>query len=408
MSVRPTKALSDVYGKIQQLLLSFPHNLCDAQQLFDHYHGIFEAFKNAANILILVQREPARIESSGTIPTNLGQLEKQLDLILSENGFDDTCFKVELLAHFLDRDEGFQDKERPKKTRPSEWVQDPFLVLKADSGHDILLESSTFSRYNSHQAGDQLIADRIAAQTKFLLKPLPVYLEGGNILVGDDFCLIGSDVLEKNLIVSDESSGLLQIENQIRNALGVEQIVWIQNIEDSCSPLAPSPVSLAKFMHIDMYITLGGKLSNGKELIFVAEISELSGWNVHPCMLNDLKDFLQSVADNLSKKQNSSIEFHVERIPIILFNSGEDIVMSYNNCLIERYSNHKNVYLPKFAAEEELNGERIIAIENMVKMSFERFGYCVQMVDFDGYFNYLARKFGALRCVTKVLNRLSN
>ena len=77
------------------------------------------------------------------------------------------------------------------------WAEDPYVVIQdtdPESTATYLMEPFTFNR-----SGDALIAERIAQASPFQSTQSPLYFQGGNVLIGDDFVMLGIDYLYNTL-----------------------------------------------------------------------------------------------------------------------------------------------------------------------------------------------------------------
>jgi hypothetical protein len=69
------------------------------------------------------------------------------------------------------------------------WTEDGYVIVKDDkSGETFFLEPYEFPRY-----ADGLIADFVSHATDLKDTQAPLYFQGGNVLIGDDFFFIGAD-----------------------------------------------------------------------------------------------------------------------------------------------------------------------------------------------------------------------
>jgi len=101
---------------------------------------------------------------------------------------------TDLLAQWLVRN-GLRDKARlidcPDDLRFTVWADDMFLVGEDQAGrHGYGIVPPQFPR-----SGDGKVAEVLARSGCFSLRGSPLFFQGGNILVGDDFLLIGADDL---------------------------------------------------------------------------------------------------------------------------------------------------------------------------------------------------------------------
>ena len=68
------------------------------------------------------------------------------------------------------------------------------IVNDRDSDNRYMLEPFSFPRF-----GDGLIADFVSNETHLRSNQAPLYFQGGNVLIGDDFFFIGADYPAKSL-----------------------------------------------------------------------------------------------------------------------------------------------------------------------------------------------------------------
>ena len=117
--------------------------------------------------------------------------------------------EITVLVHPLVSDDFARivERERPQ-SRPlvveapeyllfSVWAEDGYVSVR-DTGDQqpvtFLVEPFTFPRY-----GDGMIAELVAEATDVQATQVPLYFQGGNVLAGDDFVLVGVDYLTMTL-----------------------------------------------------------------------------------------------------------------------------------------------------------------------------------------------------------------
>jgi hypothetical protein len=83
------------------------------------------------------------------------------------------------------------------------WAEDAYVVV-ADGGGLAFVEPAAFPRF-----GDALVADQVSEAAGMGLYQAPLHLQGGNVLVGDDFFLVGIDY---PLLTFEE--GILEAQGQ--------------------------------------------------------------------------------------------------------------------------------------------------------------------------------------------------
>ncbi len=346
-------AISSVYGKIEHVLLSYPEIVC-TQQFHDSYFGLFNTLRKDTRFFVLAQFNEKH--KAGTTYSYFAR--KVLDLIqnLMENARVSNGYLVDEiikpLVEYRTHDKRYNNgrKLELKEYLPTEWVQDHFVVLQNSPDSYALLEPVQFRRSNVTRLGDQLIADYVAAQLDYYVKPFAFRLEGGNILVGDNYVLIGSHILFKNWLLFNRKLNFDQIIQYVQWSSGVENIIWtgaqggfgteVQVLEGDKTPMHLMP-------HIDMFITLGGKTERDAELIFVAEITDDSCISVRDNFKNQYNNYLDLVARVLEAYDDDG-RFEVERLPNILYRLGDSVLIPFNNCLNEMVEGDEYLFLPEY------------------------------------------------------------
>ncbi len=405
-----SRALSDVYGKIDQLLLSYPDLAGDAVEIHKRYAGLFKAFAGAARFVILAQFNPAS-NSTYTLPRFARKVQKQLQSIMRDARLDESYLDDVIIEPLFDYEAFHRQFRIPGEFVRSdyfstEWTQDAFVVLKNANDAYALLEPIQFKLSSVNKLGDQLMADYIAAQLDYYVKPFAFQLEGGNALVGDNYAFIGSDTLYKNWLLYKDSFTFQELTNHFRWSLGVNHIFWVgaeQTISADSLPGGESDDLLQLLPHIDMFITLGGKEPDGRELVLVAQLTEIKCFGLNPDLAQRFAAYFDRVALSIEIAKPEESAFRVERLPIILTGIGDLIPMSYNNCLIEQYDGLRKVYLPRYRPLVPSQAAVFEKVEQQVCDVFEQLGITVCFVE--GNFSTRALSRGSLHCMAKVLKR---
>jgi hypothetical protein len=305
------------------------------------------------------------------------------------------------------------------------WAEDGYVAAhdKA-SGKTYLIEPFSFPRY-----GDGLIADFVANATSIDNTQAPLYFQGGNVLIGDDFFLIGADYPKKSsgyigdhllpkggenradfirnlyndyldrerrlIYIASTISVPHETEQKIRlNGDEWTEILYAGNHQGTVQPL----------FHIDMFLTLVGRQPGGKFKVLVGD-PKLAA--------QELKEpvspyAMQEVYDNVAKGMKNA-GFEVERNPLPLVYS-DDIgrkertwyFATSNNCLVQNSQTHgKIVWIPTYGYGP---WSKLAATDEANKRIWERMGFEVRQL---GDFHPLASNLGALHCIKKYLNRSS-
>lgn len=272
------------------------------------------------------------------------------------------------------------------------WVQDNVIVLEATAlpRVPILLERSTAMR---NRSVDELLIDALALNTNALMKPWACAIDGSDLLVGNTYALVPQGV--SSVRGDDFSMAVLQ------DMLGVSSLIEI----------ARPPEISSYLRHLDLFLTLGGKLDNGKELVLVGTVdnsfidSNSSGRGLR--LKEKLQKYLNDVANALAA--NTTVAFQVERIPLVVEyrqekESSMQWIYSYNNCLVEVYPNPagelvRKAYLPSYTLPPSFAG-----LQAEAEVAFCKHGFRPQSLQAD--FVNIARRKGSLHCLTKELVRL--
>jgi hypothetical protein len=305
----------------------------------------------------------------------------------------------------------------------SVWAEDGYVIAKdADSGNTYFVEPFSFPRY-----GDSLISDFAANATDLENTQAPVYFQGGNVLIGDDFFFIGADY---------PANSMNYLQNHLTMPPGAEPVEFIRELYKEymdhkreliyIASAVPVPEeqtrevtvngekwteilyggnksgTLQPLFHIDMFLSLAGRDSSGKFRVLVGDPSLAAkevGEQPNPHAMQAAFD---SIAAGLTKRG-----FAVMRNPLPL--AYEDSVerkerfwyfATSNNCLVQIDSQAKNtVWLPTYGHG---NWTKLAATDAANRRIWEGFGFEVQQL---GDFHPFAANLGALHCIKKYLGR---
>jgi hypothetical protein len=383
-----SRALSSVYGKIEQILVSIDGDFQSFSRfrLDSYYKDLFVAFSDRVSFVVL---------------GHFGkESEQALRNALVQEGLDPDLVQVHT---------PLADTSEPENPRQQGvFVQDPFVIMESQHGDTLLLEP-----YRGQLEQNAYLAEQFADTTGFALLPTRYILEGGNILVGDDYAFIGRNHLERNrrrfFPDKDPKAAEAIITADLRRALGMRYLFWIGSEQPFAHPLQEwsGPEAMQPFYHLDFFLTLGGKSKSGDEIVLLAEIDISSfGEDLTPeqttalmqmnASLNAVKNQLQAFSDD-----HRGPKFLIEEIPMSgkISGSGDKlhfVPYSYNNAQVEWYHGISRIYLPKFpnrkAVEDRLR-------ENLPGLGFSR----ITFIEYD--MEQFALRKGGLHCLTKVLRR---
>ena len=255
-----------------------------------------------------------------------------------------------------------------------------------------------------------------------------MYFQGGNILIGDSFFFIGADYPKNSLKYvnqaifpdTDETPTQLikrlyseyldnskelyyigskipvpsqTVEEVLINGERWKQVLYMGNKEGTVQPL----------FHIDMFLSLAGKSTNGKYQVLVGDPKMAAEiLNFPESLQYSMAEVFNNIAKNISKKE----DFEVIRNPLpLVYTDDVQAKIRYwyfataNNCLVENDGQNKNVWLPTYAHGEWRSLSRT---DNKNKDIWESIGYTVTFLE---DFHPFAENLGAVHCITKYLSR---
>ncbi len=391
------RALSSVYGRIDQLLFAFPDSDKDQQELETWYRSAYKVIPQHVRFLVIAKFEGAR--------ETIGKRRERAYIRFIREFFGnisrDAPFERMLTVILCNKSE-FDGTIRA-------WVQDPFMMLESAAGIPAILEQVHFrhARGVTNEFGAMYIADLLAAVTDSVIKPFPYKITGGKILVGDNYLLVSDSLLKSNreYIQADSPKEQDQaILEAYRVGLGVQDIIPVK------PQLDRHPILLD---HIDMFMNLGGKIfENGrhKELLFIGAIDEDSlfgGAGMDNPDVRALVAALDGLEQFFAGFNERGLEFKVVRIPLLCERStrSNDVphLYSYNNCLVEVYDRFRNVYMPRYYRDDARGNNYFAAVEARVERVYREYGFEPFFVD--GNFMAVSNSRGSFHCLSKVLKR---
>lgn len=310
------------------------------------------------------------------------------------------------------------------KMKFGSWVQDGFVVCREkDRDSSYLVEPVPYrSPDDAHAVGI------VARSTSLGHTQVPLCFEGGNMLVGDDFWLLGMDsavqtyrlgLIERHHGESrqgalhrefaerlDANRRLHLIGSRIpvpgftgaglTKKIAIDGKDWSEQLYRGNHAGTTQPI-----FHIDAFISLAGRNDDGVYTVLVGDpamAAELLG--------NDLPHHaMRPVFDDIAD-QLTLLGFQVVRNPLPLLYHDDEInrVRSWyfatsNNAVVQIADGSRSVWLPTYASEKhpELESTDQANTEIWRRLGFETFA----LEDFNGF----ARHLGAAHCITKCLAR---
>ena len=305
------------------------------------------------------------------------------------------------------------------------WAEDAYCIANdATDGEKFFLESVAFTRYD-----DEHIADEVVNFTNLDLSMVNLYFQGGNVLIGDDFWMIGLDYPNNSFRLGyiTQNAGESRMD-AIRRAYGTamdhdrtlhpigsrlsvpsetrvpvnfggeewNSVVYRGNMEGTTQPL----------FHIDMFITPLGRSENGKPLLMLADPSMAAEILAGVDYIEYAKQFSMVPVFNDIERQLVDLGFDVVRNPLpSAFAPIESVkelrwyFATANNALVQIDGDEKDIWLPQygFAPFPELS-----ATDDRTVEILENLGFRTHRL---GNFHPFAYGLGAVHCITKYLHR---
>jgi hypothetical protein len=323
----------------------------------------------------------------------------------------------------------------------SVWAEDACVVaedVSAEPPVTYLMEPFSFTRY-----GDQVVADLVAQSSSLQSTQLPLQFQGGNLLIGDSFILVGRDYLDESIDVGLDPQP--PIDDFPRDGTPAEQEAFMRELFGKAldpgrdihflesTPIDHQPARLVEqdgmtwleildagwgrrqpIFHIDMFVTLAGRGEDGRYGVLVGDpglADTLLSW---PPVDHALQDEFDQVAAQLAE-----LGFDVQRTPLPLVAErhpdprmvqvgGEAVQIAgeivwyhatANNCLVQIDGDAKDVWLPTYGHE---GTEALAAIDAHHAETWSKLGFNVHPL---GNFHPFARASGALHCIKKYIAR---
>lgn len=271
------------------------------------------------------------------------------------------------------------------------WIQDPFIVTSNSKEIKLLTPSN---QQNS-------IVKFLENSRIYPVQRVPISFHGGNILVADDFVLIGANhyvINQKQLLDTFERPTDINLDAETKNLLkeylGVNmEIIPVGNSKyHNQSMVEPFP-------HIDLYITLAGRNTQGQYQLLVGKTVAANPKDYH--LANSLNHCIEPIVAELTKKG-----FAIIRNPIPLTRGkvfeGDTYYCYYNNCLVEIDNGTKRVWIPTFGHDKW--SEQLKEYDTKNKEIWHQLGFdVIELMNFHPFVNH----GGGIHCITKCIKRVS-
>ncbi len=303
------------------------------------------------------------------------------------------------------------------------WAEDSYEVVQDEADGKLFMvqphsHRRIFDDYISRLTGKAFGLERLK---------VPLYFEGGNILTGDDFFLMGADYAVDTLLDLNGVQGALMETSTLDLVSGLykkyldrerklyfigssliipgersrkfthngqewTETIYTKNAEGTVQPL----------FHIDMFITLAGRNEAGKYQVLVGDTrmaDEILGTSTARLGMYDVFD---DIAELLS-----SLGFEVFRnpLPITYVDDEQERVRKWyfatsNNAVVEIINKQdKTIWLPTYGYGD---WKYLKKTDDENKRIWENLGFkVVQLEDFHPF----VENSGSLHCIKKYIKR---
>ena len=314
----------------------------------------------------------------------------------------------------------------------SVWAEDGYVVISDDRGGGAgedgeagdphaFVEPAAFPRY-----GDALVADQVSSAAGLGLYQAPLHLQGGNVLIGDDFFFIGMDypllTFDEGILTAPTQAGEDELLRQVyRRYLDAERTfvpvgttlpvppaaqrefrlqgaTWIEEIYAGNARGTRQPI-----FHIDMFVSLAGRGDDGRYRVLVGDPRAAAQLTNEPLQPHAMASVFDDVARDLARRG-----YAVTRTPLPLVYSDDPdaLVRSWyfatsNNVLVHAPDGARpSVYIPTYAHGPF--ADTLAATDRANAEIWEGLGYDVVAL---GDFHPFALRLGAAHCIKKYLAR---
>lgn len=305
------------------------------------------------------------------------------------------------------------------------WAEDPYVAVQ-DAADDppttYLVEPFTFTR-----VGDAAMADLVADATAVQSTQSPLYFQGGNVLIGDDFVLIGADYPANTLALIDRYRHIdvpagvdlgefvrglyretldpdrdvryvgtkLPVPQYMRRRITVDGQPWTEELYLGTGTAQP-------IFHIDMFISLAGRDADGRYRLLVGSpplASEILG---APTPEHAMAAIFDDVAAQLERQGFSVLR---NPLPLTWVDDRSTRTRTWyfataNNSLVQIDDAAGDaVWLPSYGHGP---WAYLAPIDAEMKRIWEGLGFEVHQL---GDFNPFAQNLGSVHCIKKYLER---
>ena len=311
----------------------------------------------------------------------------------------------------------------------SVWAEDAYVVISEDAdgaagtagAPHAFVEPAAFPRY-----GDALVADQVSSAAQLGLYQAPLHLQGGNVLIGDDFFFIGIDypllTFAEGILTAPSQAGedellrqvyrryldaertfvpvgtTLPVPSAARREIRLQGVTWIEEIYAGNAPGTRQPI-----FHIDMFVSLAGRGADGRYRVLVGDPRMAAQLTGEPLQPHAMASVFDDIARDLARRG-----YVVTRtpLPLVYADDADARVRSWyfatsNNVLVHAPDGTRpSVYIPTYAHGPF--ADTLAATDQRNAEIWESLGYDVVAL---GDFHPFAINLGAAHCIKKYLAR---
>jgi hypothetical protein len=304
----------------------------------------------------------------------------------------------------------------------SVWAEDGYVVIRdAESSERYFVEPFDFPRY-----ADALIADLVANATEMRTTQAPLYFQGGNVLVGDDFFMIGADYPANSVdyvgsVIApspgerpsdtirrlyrsylDSSREVIYVGSTVPVPAETEREIkvngrrWREIVHYGNEPGTVQPL-----FHIDMFMTLAGRDDSGARRVLVGDpraAAQILGRPVWPHAMTEVFD---NIARGLERRGCRVIR---NPLPLVHVDDPEERLRTWyfataNNALVELTDGASRIWIPTYGHG---HWSALAATDDANERIWQELGFEVTRL---GDFHPFAENLGAVHCIKKYLRR---
>ena len=308
----------------------------------------------------------------------------------------------------------------------SVWAEDAYVVISEDDdagsgAAHAFVEPAAFPRY-----GDALVADQVSDAGRLGLYQAPLHLQGGNVLIGDDFFFVGLDypllTFEEGILTAPSPAGedellrevyrryldaertfvpvgtTLPVPSAARREFRLGGATWVEEIYAGNAPGTRQPI-----FHIDMFVSLAGRGDDGRARVLVGDPRLAARLTGEPLQAHAMAPVFDDIARDLGRRGYAVLR---TPLPLVYSDDPDARLRSWyfatsNNVLVHAPEGKRpTVYIPTYAHGPF--ADTLAATDRANAEIWEALGYDVVAL---GDFHPFAINLGAAHCIKKYLAR---